>query len=116
MFNLKKYTLLFLLILALSACKQNKKQRVIPDTLIDFDWKFHLGDVSNGHAPELNTASWRTVDLPHDWSIEGEYSQNHGADWQTGFLPTGIGWYHKMLKWSPDWTNKRIKILFVILL
>lgn len=112
MFEMKKYTILFLVILAIGACNPNKKQQIITDMLIDFDWKFHLGDVSNGQDPGLDTESWKILDLPHDWSIEGEYSQNHGTDWQTGFLPAGIAWYRKVLNWNPDWKDKRVKIHF----
>src|SRR5208337_3171276 len=37
----------------------------------DRDWRFHLGDVENGQKAEMNDSSWRHVDVPHDWSIEG---------------------------------------------
>lgn len=79
---------------------------------IDFNWKFHLGDVKNGESPDFNTAGWRVLDLPHDWSIEGEYSPEHGTDWQSGFLPAGIGWYRKDINWKSDWENKIVKIHF----
>ncbi|MCD6355153.1 MAG: DUF4982 domain-containing protein, partial [Prolixibacteraceae bacterium] len=90
----------------------NGNEQLLPHQKIDFNWQFHLGDVQNGQAPDLNTDSWRTLDLPHDWSVEGEYSQNNGTDWQSGFLPAGIGWYRKTIKWKPEWKNKCIKIYF----
>jgi beta-galactosidase len=102
---------LFLISLFLSACK--KKQEIISSPQkIDFDWLFHLGDVENGELPETKTENWRILDLPHDWSIAGEYSQENGSDWQSGFLPAGIGWYRKTLNWSPDWEGKLVKIYF----
>jgi hypothetical protein len=37
----------------------------------DSRWKFLLGDPSGAEAPSFADGSWRTLDLPHDWSIEG---------------------------------------------
>lgn len=34
-------------------------------------WRFRLGDVADGQNPALDDSGWRTLDLPHDWSIEG---------------------------------------------
>jgi len=79
---------------------------------IDFDWQFHLGDVIDGADPDLNTDDWCILDLPHDWSIEGEYRPDNGTDWQTGFLPAGIGWYRKKLEWEPSWSEKTVKVSF----
>lgn len=59
------------------------------------DWRFQLGDVSNGQDAGLNDARWRQLDLPHDWSIEGEFSEKHPAGTGGGALPGGIGWYRK---------------------
>jgi beta-galactosidase len=59
------------------------------------DWRFHLGDVANGQAPELDDSGWRSLNLPHDWSIEGEFSEKNPATPGGGALPGGIGWYRK---------------------
>ena len=61
--------------------------------LFDSGWRFHLGDVNQGQSTALADKSWRQVDLPHDWSIEGPYSAKNASG--TGFLPGGIGWYRK---------------------
>jgi len=37
----------------------------------DRDWRFHRGEVANGQAAEIDDSSWRRLDVPHDWSIEG---------------------------------------------
>ncbi len=36
----------------------------------DQDWKFHRGDVSGAEAAGFDDSGWRTLDLPHDYSIE----------------------------------------------
>ncbi len=58
-------------------------------------WKFQLGDIPNGQEPGLNDSQWRVLDLPHDWSIEGEFSKDNPATPGGGALPGGIGWYRK---------------------
>jgi beta-galactosidase len=59
------------------------------------NWKFHLGDVSDGQKPELDDSEWRMLNLPHDWSIEGNFSEDNPATIGGGALPGGIGWYRK---------------------
>ncbi|HLK62399.1 MAG TPA: glycoside hydrolase family 2 TIM barrel-domain containing protein [Bryobacteraceae bacterium] len=60
----------------------------------DFDlgWKFLKGDAPAAQQPGFPDSAWRDVDLPHDWSIEGPFSEKEPAQ---GSLPTGIGWYRK---------------------
>ena len=42
----------------------------------------------------LDDGGWRTLDLPHDWGIEGPFRDD--LDNSTGLLPwKGIGWYRK---------------------
>jgi beta-galactosidase len=64
------------------------------------NWKFNLGDVTNGQEPGLNDADWRVLNLPHDWSIEGKFSKDHPATPGGGALPGGIGWYRKTFTMS----------------
>lgn len=42
-------------------------------TLADFDrgWRFSKGDFPNAAVPAFDDDSWRRLNLPHDWSIEG---------------------------------------------
>src|SRR2546422_11262290 len=64
-------------------------------TSFDQGWRFHLGAVPGAQAPAFGDASWRTLDLPHDWSIEGEFSEQNPAGVGGGALPGGVGWYRK---------------------
>jgi len=63
----------------------------------DFDnsWKFKLDSVNNYSEQNINDNNWRTLDLPHDWSIEGKFSKDNPATPAGGALPGGIGWYRK---------------------
>jgi beta-galactosidase len=65
----------------------------IPRSRVSFnkEWKFRLGEVESPKASQL----WRTVDLPHDWSIEGTFAETNPAGVGGGALPGGTGWYRK---------------------
>jgi beta-galactosidase len=80
----------------------------------DFDmgWRFHLGEVPA--AKEINFAdnSWRQLNLPHDWSIEGEFSKDNPAGVGGGALPGGIGWYRKTFTLPETDKNKSVFIDF----
>ncbi|HXS69302.1 MAG TPA: beta-galactosidase GalB, partial [Candidatus Polarisedimenticolia bacterium] len=46
--------------------------------------------------PDFDDSSWRAINLPHDWAIEGPFT--HVGNGSMGRLPTaGIGWYRKKL-------------------
>jgi beta-galactosidase len=63
--------------------------------IFDETWRFHLGDLQNGQNPALDDSQWRLLDLSHDWSIEGEISQDNPSGDGGGALPGSIGWYRK---------------------
>ncbi len=56
-------------------------------------WLFSLTDGPEMAAPSFDDSSWRTLDLPHDWSVEGTLSPSLASC--TGYLPGGIAWYRK---------------------
>lgn len=61
--------------------------------LFNDGWLFQLKDDTTALQPSYNDAGWRTLTLPHDWSIEGQLSPTLASC--TGYLPAGIGWYRK---------------------
>ncbi len=78
----------------------------------DFDWRFQLGDPSGAEASDFEDADWRKLDVPHDWSIEGEYREDHPAGIGGGYLPTGIGWYRKHWEWQETWAGRQVLLQF----
>lgn len=76
------------------------------------NWRFALVDDPSAKAPAFNDANWRELSLPHDWSIEGQFSEHHLATTQGGALPTGIGWYRKTFSVPASAKNKRVYIEF----
>lgn len=77
---------------------------------IDDDWKFTLGDIENGFSPDLDDSKWRTLDLPHDWSVEGTLDPDLAS--ATGYLPGGIAWYRKSLDIPANMSAKKVYIYF----
>ena len=64
----------------------------------DSDWKFILGDSAQMASVEYNDAHWRTLNVPHDWAIEGDFYAGNPSGAGGGALPGGIGWYRKNVK------------------
>ena len=63
--------------------------------LFTSDWHFSLSDDSTAFREDYRDTSWRVLELPHDWSIEGEFRVDNPAKPEGGGLPTGVGWYRK---------------------
>lgn len=76
------------------------------------NWKFKLDSVSDNAAATVNDASWRTLNLPHDWSIEGTFSKDNPATAGGGALPGGMGWYRKTFTVPETSRNKTVLITF----
>lgn len=58
-------------------------------------WSFNLGDSPGASEVSFDDSGWRRLSLPHDWSIEGTFSDTNRATPGGGALPGGIGWYRK---------------------
>lgn len=98
--------------------------------LMDFGWKFHLGNdwgiginlakSGTGYGPAslvYSDASWRTVNLPHDWAIELPFDQK--ADVSHGYKALGVafpqnsvGWYRRAFNLSKSDAGKRLWLEF----
>ncbi|MDR3701746.1 MAG: glycoside hydrolase family 2 TIM barrel-domain containing protein [Candidatus Sulfopaludibacter sp.] len=78
--------------------------------LFDQGWRFHLGDVREGQTAAVSDRSWREVDLPHDWSIEGPFSAENASG--TGYLPGGVAWYRKTFQAPATMRGMKVSIRF----
>ncbi len=76
----------------------------------DDNWKFYLGDASGAEGKNFDDSRWRNVNLPHDYSIEQEYSKSMEAE--SAYLPGGTGWYRKHFIVSEDMKGKELRIDF----
>ena len=77
---------------------------------INDGWQFYLGDVPGAQAVDFDASRWRTLNLPHDWSVEGTLSPSLYSC--TGYLPGGIGWYRKTLNVPLRNPNDKVYIYF----
>ena len=101
--------LFYFFITALIGCSSNTSQVRSTENFCN-NWKFHLGDIENGQEAGLDDSTWRSLNLPHDWSIEGEFSKDNPAGVGGGALPGGIGWYRKTFT-LPDADSS--KLIFI---
>lgn len=88
--------------------------RTEPRERISFNtgWKFSLSAGDSASTCDYDDSRWRTLDLPHDWSIEGAFSDTNRATAGGGALPGGIGWYRKTFSIDPAKKDKLIYIEF----
>ncbi|MGV8092611.1 MAG: sugar-binding domain-containing protein [Mangrovibacterium sp.] len=109
-----KNSLLFLLISSVALLFACKKNDTSVRDVIQFtkDWKFVLDDQPEFKETGYNDSAWRTLNLPHDWSIEGEFSENNPATPGGGALPGGTGWYRKTFTVAQADTGKQVFIEF----
>ncbi len=88
-----KFCLLSFFVIVTAVFSQGRKT-------INFDanWQFTKGEIAGAEKPNFNDKTWRTLDVPHDWSIEGPYDRENPTARGGGYLPSGIGWYRKTFK------------------
>src|SRR3954454_10291295 len=87
----------------------------------DTGWKFALvnptditdpsGAYANAASPSYDDSGWRSVDLPHDWSIELDPT-TAGTQSGTGYLQGGLGWYRKTFTLPAADAGKRVSVVF----
>ncbi len=88
--------LLILVLLTLQGCSTSIVDEPARQTaLFNSGWKFILGDNPRASIESFDDASWQAINLPHDWSIEVDFSVENPATPGGGALPGGIGWYRK---------------------
>ncbi len=110
--NLKRNvtSIVCFLLLTASVCVANSR----PGKRVSFNqnWRFQLGDVNNGQDVNFDDSEWRQLNLPHDWSVEGDFSETAPAGTGGGALPGGLGWYRKTFSIPATAQGKLIFIEF----
>lgn len=111
MFRFKHSVIVLILGLAMlaSAC-DTESPRVTED--FNFGWTFQLGDNAAWASTEFDDNGWRRLHLPHDWSIEGEFSRDNPSTPGGGALPGGTGWYRKHFP-TPEGVGEGSRRLFI---
>ena len=115
--------MILLSLLVIISCSSPKADFSTRTQSFDSDWKFHLGNVPEAEMESFNDSKWRTLDLPHDWSIEdlaplqgkkqiGPFSEDSQGKGATGHVVGGIGWYRKTFITDKSMEGKKVQILF----
>jgi len=109
--NILQNTVIALAILLTTTCfAQGKKARIIED--FNKNWNFKLGDHPEAINSNFDAKDWRTLQLPHDWSIEGAFDKDSKTKQAQGFLPAGKCWYRKTFTVPASFKSKTIWIEF----
>ncbi|WP_053058365.1 sugar-binding domain-containing protein [Pedobacter sp. BMA] len=110
MIKLFKFPMLAIAVSLLTAFSVSAQPGFGTAEKINADWRFHLGDIDPKKEPDQRDRSWRTVQLPHDWTIKQTYSPTYAS--ATGYLPGGIGWYQKKLNITKQDQGKKLFLYF----
>jgi len=96
----------------MQGCNLNRPDDRGPRQILDFnvDWKFSPSDDPGYVRAGYDDSGWRILDLPHDRSIEGDFSKDHPATAGGGALPGGTGWYRQTFPTQTEWKGKKVFI------
>ena len=83
-------------------------------TTIPFDgnWRFLKGDAPGAEKPDFDDTAWRTLSVPHDWSIEGPFDQANPTGAAGAFLPGGVGWYRQSFSLPANDATRSVSVEF----
>ena len=119
-FNMKKIALIVLFALAAVLTSSANERK----SCIDESWKFHYGAAAEAVSPDFDDSAWRTLSLPHDWSVENDAAEAAGGEHigpfsrssvggnSTGQTVGGEGWYRKRFTLGQEDNGKRIMLYF----
>ena len=90
---------------------------------IDSNWKYQYGSHKEAIVPDFDDSEWRTLDLPHDWSVEtdaataagnniGPFSKNSTEGSASGQTVGGEGWYRKTFTLSEEDLKGKVSLYF----
>ena len=114
--------LFFLLISLLCSCDKAARNDSFRERDFNADWICQLGEIAHGDSPDLDESGWKSVHLPHDWSIEdytqqdslhqGPFYKNLPGGRDVGYLRDGIAWYRKEYRTPEKLRDKHVILDF----
>ncbi|HEY2828405.1 MAG TPA: glycoside hydrolase family 2 TIM barrel-domain containing protein [Pirellulales bacterium] len=123
-------------LVAAVALADSPRQTISPRQTMPLNksWTFQLGDPPDAGKSDFDDSAWRSVNVPHDYSIEGPMGsdpanmdgpfdrkspssmfQNRDRVVETGgggYLDAGIAWYRKTFTLPATAKGKRVAIVF----
>lgn len=126
-----KYKFLFTLLIISTSQLYLAAQEITKTTGFDDNWKFYRGKTEGAEMPGFDDTKWRTLDLPHDWSIEdlpnqGTFKRPNGKTqiisgpfdsqaigaYNTGYTIGGTGWYRKHFRLPESMADEVVSVCF----
>lgn len=120
------FILSIMMLWSLFSCSSNNKNtRSLKDRNVPFDlgWKFIRDSIPGAENTAFNDAAWKTVDLPHDFSMEiiadsakaahiGPFTKASEGGPSTGEVKGGTGWYRKHFTFDKSFNKKQVTLCF----
>lgn len=78
----------------------------------DAEWLFSRADAPASEQIMYDDVNWRTVNLPHDWAIDGPAIKEEAVGRGGGYRPSGVSWYRKRFSLSADAKARRVFVEF----
>jgi len=111
------FVILIILLIGNVACENQEPIDTTRTTSFDVGWRFIKDNPSGAENPVFDDSGWRTLDLPHDWSIEdlpnqdgvnviGPFSKSSIGKMGTGYMVGGTAWYRKSFSIGKDDKDK----------
>ena len=108
---MNKLKIILLILVVLSTTKLTFSQTGFGKAeKINDNWKFILQQTDKEELKDLENRQWKTIELPHDWSVKQQLSPTLAS--ATGYLPGGIGWYRKQLFVPKERENEKVFLYF----
>ena len=116
MLNLKKPCAALALSLMFAACGPR-----VGGSDFNEGWLFVRDSLAGAEAVKYDVSAWKTVDLPHDFSVEplpagenvlGPFSRETKGGRSVGYLPGGTGWYRKTFRLPRTDAGKSVWLVF----
>jgi len=107
---MKQVLPVFLIAMLMISCQHPAETGADKRVSFDDGWKFHYGDVSDASGTVFDDSQWRTLDVPHDWSVEMPFSREGTT--ANGQTVGGTGWYRKTFKLQPGDAEKIHRLYF----
>lgn len=94
---------------------------------LNFDWRFHAGDLEGAESIGIDDSSWQSINVPHDFQIGQDWVEPDASERPDNsdqasnvksrlsaraFKEMGIGWYRKTITPDESWRGKRIILDF----
>ncbi|WP_281614813.1 glycoside hydrolase family 2 TIM barrel-domain containing protein [Flammeovirga sp. SubArs3] len=102
------------LLCGLMSCSQQIPQQdyeSLEEISFNDQWKFSRGKKADAMKKDFDDASWKSLDLPHDWAIEEPFDIAYNS--RTGGLPVhGEAWYRKEFNVPSKMEGKKAFIHF----